>query len=98
MLHPSDPGSWYNDLKFFLHHDTFPYHMSYKSKCAFILKYSRYQLINGVLFQKNHEGILFRCLEKSDAKKVLKDLHDGPTSGHFSRDTTARNILRSGYY
>ena len=26
------------------------------------------------------------------------DLHDGPTGGHFSRDTTAHKILRAGYY
>ena len=25
-------------------------------------------------------------------------MHDGPTGGHFSGDTTAHNILRAGYY
>ena len=28
----------------------------------------------------------------------MTDLHDGPTGGHFSRDTTAHKILRAGYY
>ena len=25
-------------------------------------------------------------------------MHDGPTGGHFSGDTTTHNILRAGYY
>jgi len=42
--------------------------------------------------------MLLRCLEKQEADKVLFDLHDGPTSGHFGGDTTAHKILCTGYY
>ena len=38
------------------------------------------------------------CLEQEDAKKVVAELHDGPTGGHFSRDTTRHKILQAGYY
>ena len=31
-------------------------------------------------------------------KKVLQELHDGPTSGHYVGDTTAHKILRASYY
>ena len=48
--------------------------------------------------EKNYDGVLLRCLEKEDAKKVMTDLHDGPAGGHFSGDTTAHKILRAGYY
>ena len=37
-------------------------------------------------------------MEREDAVKVVIDLHDGPTEGHLSRDTTTHNILRAGYY
>jgi hypothetical protein len=42
--------------------------------------------------------MLLRCLEKQEADKVLFELHDGPTGGHFRGDTTAHKILRAGYY
>jgi hypothetical protein len=42
--------------------------------------------------------VFLRCLEKQDADKVLKDMHDGPTGGHFLGDTIAHKVLRNGYY
>lgn len=42
--------------------------------------------------------MLLRCLEKSDAEKVLNDLHDGPADGHFLGDTTVHTVVRAGYY
>jgi hypothetical protein len=39
-----------------------------------------------------------RCLECEDVDKVLKELHDGPSRGHFAGNTTAHKILRAGYY
>ena len=44
-------------------------------------------MVEGILFRKNYDGVLLRCLEKEDAKKVMIDLHDGPAGGHFSGDT-----------
>ena len=55
-------------------------------------------LVEGILFRKNYDGVLLRCLEKEDAKKVMSILHDGPAGGHYSRDTTAHKVLRAGYY
>ena len=58
-----------------------------------------YQIIDGVLFRKNYDGVFLRCLECEDANKVVAELQDGPTGGHFSRDiTTSHKILRVGYY
>jgi hypothetical protein len=42
--------------------------------------------------------VLLRCLKKADAERVLEELHDGPTGGHFAGETTAHKILREGYY
>ena len=61
------------------------------------LKSATYQIIDGILFRKNYDEVLRRCLEKEDAK-VITELHDGPAGGHFFGDTTAHKILRAGYY
>ena len=50
------------------------------------------------MFRKNYDGVFLRCLEQEDAKKFVAKLHDGPTGGHFSGDTTAHNIIQAGYY
>ena len=75
-----------------------PEHWNSKQRRALRLKSASYQIIEGILFRKNYDGVLLRCLEKEDTRKVMIDLHDGPTGGHFFGDTTAHKILRAGYY
>ena len=62
------------------------------------MKSASYQIIDGVLFRKNYDGVFLRFLEQEDASKVVKELHDGPAGGHLSGYTTAHKILRAGYY
>ena len=46
----------------------------------------------------SYDFVLLRCLEKSEAEKVLQELHDGPAGEHYARDATTHKILRAGYY
>jgi hypothetical protein len=62
------------------------------------LKSEQYHLINSVLFRVNYDGVILRCLEREDADKVLKELHDGPVGGHSVGNTTTHKILRADYY
>ena len=54
--------------------------------------------MNDVVFRMNCDFVLLRCLEKSEAEKVLRELHDGPAGGHYAGDATAHKILHAGYY
>ena len=58
------------------------------------MKSTSYQVIEGVIFRNNYDGVIMICLEQEDVAKVVKELHVGPTGGHYSRDTTYHNILR----
>ena len=82
----------------YLQHGYLPKHWNSKQRRALCLKSASYQIIDGVLFRKNYDGVFLRCLEQEGASKVVKELHDGPAGGHFSGDTTAHKILRAGYY
>ena len=62
------------------------------------MKSASYQIIDGVLFRKNYDGVFLRYLEREDATKVIKELHDGPAGGNFSGHTITHKILRAGYY
>jgi hypothetical protein len=92
------PGqeSWYEKLTYLLHHGTCPKKLIPRDRIALGLKSTQYCLINSVLFHVNYDGILLICIECEDEDKVLKELHDGPASGHFTRNTTAHKILRDG--
>jgi hypothetical protein len=89
---------WYNDIKFCLIHGSSPRHLDPKQRRALRLKSSSFQLINGILFRQNFDGILMRCLEKDEAEKVLLELHAREAGGHFGEDTTAHKVLRADYY
>eukprot|EP00253_Pinus_taeda_P010837 PITA_10837 len=94
----TDSESQYADLIFYLKNGHAPPHLSYKSKRAIRLKEKTFSLIDDVLFKKNYDSILLRCLEKTEAQKVLQELHDGRGGGHFGADTTAHKIIHARYY
>ena len=92
------PESWYRDLVHYLQVGMLPEHWNSEQRRALHLKSASYQIVEGVLFRKNYDGVLLRCLEKEDAKKVMSELHDGPAGGHYSGDTIAHKVLRASYY
>jgi len=94
----NDTESKYDNIIFILKNGYAPTQLSYKRKRALRLKARKYQIINNVLFILNYDFVLLRCLEKSEAERVLQELHDGPVGRHFGGDTTAHKILHVGYY
>ena len=41
---------------------------------------------------------MLRCVEKPEAEKVMQELHDEPSRGHFGGNTTAHKTLHAEYY
>jgi hypothetical protein len=89
---------WYDDIKLCLEHGSAPHHLDPTKRRALRLKSVSFQLINGILFRQNFDGVLMCCLEKDEVEKVLLELHSGEAGGHFGGDTTAHKVLRVGYY
>eukprot|EP00253_Pinus_taeda_P006265 PITA_06265 len=71
----TDSESQYADLVFYLKNGYAPPNLSYKRKRAIRLKAKSFTIIDDVLFKKNYDSILLRCLEKAEAQKVL-DAHE----------------------
>jgi hypothetical protein len=95
---PLGPESWYGKLIYLLHHETCPKILSPRERRSLRIKYVQYRLVNSILFRINYDGVILRCIECEDVEKVMRELHYGPTGGHFARNTTTHKILRSGYY
>ena len=69
-----------------------------RKKRALRLKSDPHLLFDNVLFWRNSDGVLLRCLDKDETEVILKELHSGPAGGHFGGETTVHKILRDGYY
>eukprot|EP00253_Pinus_taeda_P028047 PITA_28047 len=94
----NDNESLYVDIICYMKNGYAPSHLDYTKKRALRLKGKQYQLLNNVLFRINYDFVLLRCLEESEAKNVLQELHDRPAGGHYVGDATAHKILSAGYY
>lgn len=64
---------------------SYPPDFSLAHKRALRYRSAKFMIKAGKLFRKNYEGIYLRCLEKDQAKEVLKQFHyqEGGT-GHAS--------------
>ena len=58
------PDSWYRDLVHYLQEGYLPDHWNSKQRRELHLKSASYQIIDGVLFRKNYDGVFLRCLEQ----------------------------------
>ena len=77
----NDVESLYTDIIYYLKNGYAPSNLDHTKKRALRLKAKQYQHVNDVLFRINYDYVLLRCLEKSEAEKVLQELHDGPAGG-----------------
>jgi len=94
----NDIESLYADIIYFLKNGYALSRLDHAKRRALRLKAKQYQLINDVLFKRNYDSVLLRCLEKIEAEKVLQELHGGPAGGHYAGEATAHKILCAAYY
>ena len=51
-----------------------------------------------VFYKKSKDQILLRCVDVSEAKKIVHEIHEGVCGAHASGHVMARQIMRVGYY
>jgi transposase InsO family protein len=65
---------------------------------ALRLKVSKYCIIRDGLGWTNPNGVILRCVDELESKRLMTEFHSGFCGGHFTEKTTAHKILRAGYY
>jgi hypothetical protein len=90
--------TWYKDIIYFLQKLRPPDGLD-KNKVRYLkLKAIKNCLIDQVLYWKVNLGILLRCLDPQEARRVITNFHDNLCGGHHLwRDTTYK-ILIVGYF
>lgn len=89
---------WYFDIVYVLQHLNPSLEVPRSMSRSLKLKASKYCILDGVSFWKDLGGVLLNCLVKTEAKYVMSDFHKGDCGGHLFWETTAKKILRDGFY
>eukprot|EP00253_Pinus_taeda_P032202 PITA_32202 len=89
---------WYKDIIYYLLNVTCPNHLVAHKRRALRLKPTKYCLMKGGLGWRNPKGIVLRCVDEIELKKLVSEFHSGFCGGHYAARTTAHKILNAGYY
>jgi hypothetical protein len=95
---PLDDSEWYKDIVFYLRFGKFHFTMNPKERRTLKMKENQYVLIAYILFRRNYDGILLRCVDENQAHKLMREFHEGICSGQFARISIAHKIIRVGFY
>ena len=91
-------SNWIEDMTTFLSGGGYPQGLDKTKRRQFRLQSIPYALVNQVLFRRDLNGVLLRCINSDQVDRILQDFHDGPDGGHFAARTTPMNIMRASYY
>ena len=89
---------WYSDMVFYLLNLTCPRHLLGNKRRSLRVQATKYCLTQDGLGWKNPDGLILRCVDEEESKKLLEEFHSGFCGGNFAAKTMAHKILREGYY
>jgi hypothetical protein len=95
---PLVDSEWYRDIIFYLRSGQFPVTMNPKERRTLKMKAIQYVLIVDILFRRNYDGILLRCVDENQAQELIKEFHEGICGGHFVPTAIAHKIIRVVFY
>ncbi|XP_027368173.1 uncharacterized protein LOC113874151 [Abrus precatorius] len=94
----SNGKPWYHDIKNFLQHQEYPSNAAENDKRT-LRKLAMSFFLNGdVLYKRNDDMVLLRCVDALKARKIMEEIHEGSFGTYANGHAMARKILRAGYY
>jgi hypothetical protein len=73
---------WYRDIVFFLLNFQSPPELDKSKFRSLKLRAVKYFIIDQILFWKDPQGFLLRCVDEKEAEQIFYDLHHGVCGGH----------------
>ncbi|XP_052301368.1 LOW QUALITY PROTEIN: uncharacterized protein LOC127904008 [Populus trichocarpa] len=93
-----DGQPWYYDIKNLVQNHVYPVGASKTDKKTLRRLAVDFYLDGEILYKRSFDGTLLRCLNEEDARKALREVHEGICSTHASGHMIARKIQRAGYF
>lgn len=94
----SDGKLWYQDIKCYLENQSYPPCISNWDKKILRRLASNFFLNGDVVYKRNHDTMLFRCVDRHEADLLIKEIHEGSFGTHVNRHAMAKKILMASYY
>ena len=93
-----DDKPWYHDIKHFLQTQEYPLGATEKDKKTLRRLSGSFFLNQNVLYKRNYDMVLLRCVDKKEAEMLMKEVHEGSFGTHANGHSMSRKMLRAGYY
>ena len=93
-----DGKPWYSDIKNYIQGGIYPKGATENDKRSMRRLSTSFFLNGDVLYKKNHDSVLLRCVDAKEAEQIIEDVHEGLFGTHLNGRALARKILRAGYY
>jgi len=89
---------WYFYIKHYLKTREYPEKASENDKRTLIRLAANFILNGNVLYKRNHDMVLLRCVDAKEAESILEEVHGDIFGTHMNGHSIARKILRVGYF
>ena len=94
----ADGKPWYHDIKAYIKSSEYPLSATDNEK-KFIRRMAYQFFLSGeVLYKRNHDSTLLRCVDAFEANHLMEEMHEGLLEAHASVPPLAHKIMRAGYY
>lgn len=89
---------WFYDIIKILENQEYPENASITDKKYLRKLPSKFFLSGWVLYKRNYDSDLLRCVNKQEQNQIIMEIHEGSFGTHANGHTMVKKILRSGYY
>ena len=93
-----DGKPWDFDIKQYIENKEYPPETSNNDKRTLRRLTTGFFLSGNILYKRNHDMVLLRCVDAKEVEQILVEVHEGSFGTHANGNAMARNILRAGYY
>ena len=89
---------WFHDIKAYIKDSEFLLRATNSEK-NFIKGLACHFFLSGeVLYKRNHDTTLLRCIDAPKAIHLMEEMHEGVLEAHASGPLLAEKIMTAGYY
>ena len=88
---------WYHDIKAYIKNSEYPFGATDSEKKFIRCMACRFFLSGEVLYKRNHNSTLLRCIDASEANHLMEEMHEGLLGAHASGPLLAYKIMRADY-
>ncbi|XP_050891682.1 uncharacterized protein LOC127097216 [Lathyrus oleraceus] len=93
-----DDKPWFYYIKTFLEKQQYPKGISITDKKALRRLSSKFFLKDDVLYKRNYDFVLLKCVDRHEASPIIKSTHEGYEGVHVKGPAMDKKILRDRYY